>query len=50
MEMGMADSITCPTFKPEYADAMLKMTQSSEPHAMERPASSGMETPGGTMG
>jgi hypothetical protein len=41
MEMGIAASITCPTFKPEYAEAMVKITQSTTPHRIDRGVSSG---------
>ena len=46
----MAASITCPTFSPEYADATVKMTQSSSPHNTERHVVSGTVEAGGTSG
>jgi hypothetical protein len=50
MEIGMAASITCPTFSPEYADATVKMTQSSSPHSIDRHVVSGIDDAAGTMG
>ena len=36
IEIGIAASITCPTFSPEYADATVKMTQKRSPQTSER--------------
>ena len=46
----MAASITCPTFSPEYADATVKMTQSSSPQSTDRHVVSGTAAAGGTIG
>ena len=50
IEIGMAASITCPTFKPEYAEATLNMMHSSTPQPTERQVSSGTVAPAGTIG
>ncbi len=36
IEIGIADSITCPTFSPEYADATVKTMQRNTPHRIDR--------------
>ena len=46
----MAASITCPTFRPEYAEATVKMTQRNSPHPTERGVSSGTTSRAGTSG
>src|SRR5450432_735809 len=40
MEMGIAASITCPTFRPEYAEATVNTTHRKTPHPIERGVSS----------
>ena len=50
MEMGIAASITCPTFKPEYAEAMVKITHRKSPHPTDRGVSSGRTAAAGTSG
>jgi hypothetical protein len=41
IEIGMAASITCPTFSPEYAEATVKMMQRKNPQRMARHVVSG---------
>ena len=48
--MGIAASITCPTFSPEYAEAMVKTTHKKMPHPMERGVSSAIVSEAGTGG
>src|SRR5271157_4031437 len=50
MEMGIADSMTWPTFSPEYAEATVKTMHSSRPHATDRGVSSGRIVEAGTTG
>src|SRR4051812_5141159 len=42
--------MTCPTFRPEYADAAVKMTQRKRPQITERGVASGRFAEGGTTG
>ncbi|HEV2395343.1 MAG TPA: hypothetical protein VGS27_00190 [Candidatus Sulfotelmatobacter sp.] len=46
----MAESITWPTFNPEYAEAIVKMRQRRIPHPTERQVSSGNRAEAGTIG
>ncbi len=48
--MGIADSITCPTFNPEYAEAIVKITQKNNPQPMDRPLSSANRSWARTIG
>ena len=48
--MGMADSITCPTFSPEYAEATVKTMHNNRPHATDLSVSSGRMVAAGTTG
>ncbi len=48
--MGIAASITCPTFSPEYAEATVKMTHRNSPHPTDRAVSSGSVAEAGTGG
>jgi hypothetical protein len=50
MEMGIAASITWPTFSPEYAEATVKIAQNTTPQRIERGVSSGTFASAGTMG
>ena len=50
IEIGIAASITCPTLRPEYAEATVKITHSSTPHSTDRQVVSGTDAPAGTMG
>ena len=50
MDIGIAASITCPTFSPEYADATVKTTHKSRPHPTDRGVSSGRTVDAGTIG
>jgi len=50
IEIGMADSMTWPTFNPEYAEATVKIMQSAMPQAMDRGVSSGICADAGTIG
>ena len=50
MAIGMAASITCPTFRPEYAEATVKMMHRKRPQAMARPVLSGGVSCGRTIG
>ncbi len=50
IEIGIAASITCPTFRPEYAEATVKMTQRRRPQPTERTVSSGTRASAGTTG
>ncbi len=48
--MGMAASITWPTFRPEYAEATVKITHRNSPQPTERAVSSGNAAEAGTSG
>src|SRR5512147_22036 len=50
MEIGIAASITWPTFRPEYAEAMVKTTHSTSPQPTERNVVSGTRAAAGTTG
>jgi hypothetical protein len=50
MEIGIADSITCPTFSPEYAEATVKIMQRNNPHPTDLHVSSGSTSPASTRG
>jgi hypothetical protein len=50
MEIGIAASITCPTFNPEYADATVKTTHRNSPHPTDREVSSATAADAGTSG
>ncbi len=50
IEIGIAASITCPTFSPEYAEATVKMTHRNRPQPIERAVASGRDADGGTTG
>ena len=50
MEMGIAASITCPTFKPEYAEATVKITQNATPQTIDLSVNSGVFASAGMMG
>jgi len=41
IEIGIAASITCPTFNPEYADAMVNSRHRNTPQPIDRGVSSG---------
>ena len=42
--------MTCPTLRPEYAEAIVKTTQKKRPHATERHVASGGDWTAGTTG
>jgi len=42
--------MTCPTLRPEYAEAGVKIAQRKRPHATDRGVDSGSEAAGGTTG
>ena len=48
--MGIAASITCPTFSPEYAEATVNTTQRKTPQPIERGVSSAVLSKAGTGG
>src|SRR5580765_4142797 len=48
--MGIAASMTWPTFRPEYADAAVKIAQRKRPQITERGDASGRFAEGGTTG
>jgi hypothetical protein len=50
MEMGIAASITCPTLRPEYAEATVKTTHRKRPQPTDRGVSSGIVVDAGTSG
>jgi len=50
IEIGIADSITCPTLRPEYAEATVKIRQKKRPQPTERTVSSGITSRAGTRG
>src|SRR5208283_4131810 len=50
IEIGIADSITCPTFSPEYAAATVKITQRNTPQNTDRNVSSGSFASAATIG
>jgi hypothetical protein len=48
--MGIAASITWPTFRPEYADAIVKTTHRKRPHPTDRGVISAIVVDAGTSG
>ena len=50
IEIGIAASITWPTFSPEYAEATVNTTQKNTPQPTDRHVSSGGVCSAGTTG
>ena len=50
IEIGIAASMTWPTFRPEYAEATVKTTQKKRPQKSDRPVTSGGVFSAGTSG
>lgn len=50
MEIGIAASITWPTFSPEYADATVNTTHNNRPHPTDRGVSSSTTVDAGIGG
>ena len=50
IEIGIAASMTCPTFSPEYADATVKMTPKTTPQPIDRHVACGGSDAALTMG
>jgi hypothetical protein len=42
--------MTCPTFRPEYAEAAVKIAHRNSPQKIDRGVDSGRDTDGGTTG
>jgi hypothetical protein len=50
MEIGIAASSTWPTFRPEYADAIVNTTHRQRPHPTDRGVISAISVDAGTSG
>src|SRR5689334_1999507 len=50
IEIGIAASMTWPTFSPEYAEAAVKIAHRKRPHQTERAVASGGAEVAGTTG
>jgi hypothetical protein len=50
MAIGIAASMTWPTLRPEYADAIVKITQKKRPQPIEVRVASGSAALAGTIG
>src|SRR5262245_10954469 len=50
MAIGIAASMTWPTLSPEYADAIVKITQKRRPQPIDTPVASGSAAFAGTIG
>jgi hypothetical protein len=48
--IGIAASMTWPTFRPEYAEATVKITQKNSPQPIDTPVASGSFALAGTIG